>query len=342
MKRIYGIFVVTISAVVLPSIIAQHQEYAPEYAHPSYSYSYGVKDLHSGDVKSQWETREEGIVKGHYSVVEPDGSIREVDYTADAKNGFNAVIKTHGPNTHPHPDGEGDDNHRYDRENLQSKINHYSKEQDTIILSSDLPRKEAPIANLKDKKQPIPSLLELKPYVESHLPQINYDDGGDDFRPVRIREVNAPDLSRPQRPFNGNNNNYNPYKKSDFSHPNLNNAYNGNQNYNNKPVYGIRNPEVSSKFVPPPRQHQTQGFKHYPTYPKPTQRLTHKRPDYNSYFNRKAHNPQPGPTGLQSFANAVDEQAQASWRMIQSILKQNRKGTAGVATYASDNKNYFL
>lgn len=28
------------------------------------------------------------------SVVEPDGSIREVDYTADSKNGFNAVVKT--------------------------------------------------------------------------------------------------------------------------------------------------------------------------------------------------------------------------------------------------------
>lgn len=42
-------------------------------AHPSYSFSYGVKDQNSGDVKSQWETRDNGIIKGHYSVVEPDG-----------------------------------------------------------------------------------------------------------------------------------------------------------------------------------------------------------------------------------------------------------------------------
>lgn len=41
--------------------------------HPSYSFSYGVKDQHSGDVKSQWETRDNGVIKGHYSVVEPDG-----------------------------------------------------------------------------------------------------------------------------------------------------------------------------------------------------------------------------------------------------------------------------
>lgn len=64
--------------------------------HPGYAFSYGVKDLHTGDVKSQWESRDEGIVKGHYSVLEPDGSIRSVHYTADGKNGFNAVVKTHG------------------------------------------------------------------------------------------------------------------------------------------------------------------------------------------------------------------------------------------------------
>lgn len=61
-------------------------------AHPGYAFSYGVKDLHTGDVKSQWEHRDEGIVKGHYSVLEPDGSIRSVHYTADGKNGFNAVV----------------------------------------------------------------------------------------------------------------------------------------------------------------------------------------------------------------------------------------------------------
>lgn len=39
----------------------------PQAHHPSYSFSYGVKDNHSGDVKSQWETRDNGIIKGHYS-----------------------------------------------------------------------------------------------------------------------------------------------------------------------------------------------------------------------------------------------------------------------------------
>jgi hypothetical protein len=66
-----------------------------------YSFSYGVKDLHTGDVKHQWEKRDGDTVRGHYSVLEPDGSVRTVDYTADGKSGFNAVVKHSAPLHHP-------------------------------------------------------------------------------------------------------------------------------------------------------------------------------------------------------------------------------------------------
>lgn len=72
-------------------------------SHPEYSFSYGVKDPHTGDHKHQWEKHDGHSVKGHYSLVEPDGSVRTVDYTADDKNGFNAVVKHSG--THYHPTG---------------------------------------------------------------------------------------------------------------------------------------------------------------------------------------------------------------------------------------------
>lgn len=68
---------------------------------PNYHFNYGVKDLHTGDLKSQWEHREGGVVKGSYSVMEPDGSIRTVDYTADDHNGFNAVVSKTGHGVHP-------------------------------------------------------------------------------------------------------------------------------------------------------------------------------------------------------------------------------------------------
>lgn len=35
--------------------------------------------------------------------MEPDGSVRTVDYTADPVNGFNAVVSKSGPGVHPPP-----------------------------------------------------------------------------------------------------------------------------------------------------------------------------------------------------------------------------------------------
>nr|XP_049693368.1 cuticle protein 7 [Helicoverpa armigera] len=59
---------------------------------PQYSFSYDVQDGHTGDSKSQHETRDGDVVHGSYSVVDPDGTKRTVEYTADPHNGFNAVV----------------------------------------------------------------------------------------------------------------------------------------------------------------------------------------------------------------------------------------------------------
>ncbi|XP_026272365.1 larval cuticle protein A2B-like [Frankliniella occidentalis] len=65
----------------------------PYDPHPRYSYSYGVSDPTTGDSKSQSEVRDGDVVKGQYSLVEPDGTRRVVDYVADPINGFNAVVR---------------------------------------------------------------------------------------------------------------------------------------------------------------------------------------------------------------------------------------------------------
>uniref|UniRef100_A0A182QZV3 Uncharacterized protein n=1 Tax=Anopheles farauti TaxID=69004 RepID=A0A182QZV3_9DIPT len=66
------------------------------YAYPKYKFEYGVKDYHTGDHKSQWEVRDGDVVKGEYTVQEPDGSMRIVKYHADSKNGFEAIVKNIG------------------------------------------------------------------------------------------------------------------------------------------------------------------------------------------------------------------------------------------------------
>ncbi|XP_070489820.1 cuticle protein 7-like [Chironomus tepperi] len=79
-----------------------HDELVDYYAHPKYAYKYGVNDYHTGDIKSQHETRDGDVVKGSYSLVEPDGSVRTVEYTADKHNGFNAVVHKTAPAHHSH------------------------------------------------------------------------------------------------------------------------------------------------------------------------------------------------------------------------------------------------
>lgn len=41
------------------------------------------------------------MVKGSYSVADPDGTLRTVHYTADDHNGFNAVVQRQGHAVHP-------------------------------------------------------------------------------------------------------------------------------------------------------------------------------------------------------------------------------------------------
>ncbi|XP_075161619.1 cuticle protein 19-like [Haematobia irritans] len=69
-------------------------------AYPKYSFHYGVKDPQTGDIKSQAEERDGDVVKGQYSLVEPDGSVRTVNYSADDINGFNAVVHKSDPSGH--------------------------------------------------------------------------------------------------------------------------------------------------------------------------------------------------------------------------------------------------
>lgn len=66
------------------------------YHFPSYKYAYGVKDIHTGDIKDAWEHRHGDQVEGEYSLKEADGSIRKVKYHANAKEGFNAIVKNIG------------------------------------------------------------------------------------------------------------------------------------------------------------------------------------------------------------------------------------------------------
>ncbi|XP_075984598.1 larval cuticle protein A3A-like [Anticarsia gemmatalis] len=81
--------VVHAAPVAYAAPVAKVEEYD---AHPQYSFAYDVQDGLTGDSKSQHESRDGDVVQGSYSVVDPDGTKRTVEYTADPHNGFNAVV----------------------------------------------------------------------------------------------------------------------------------------------------------------------------------------------------------------------------------------------------------
>ncbi|XP_052750399.1 histidine-rich glycoprotein-like [Galleria mellonella] len=70
----------------------EHHDY---HAHPKYEFEYKVSDPHTGDHKSQHETRDGDHVTGSYSLKQPDGSEMTVHYHGDHHSGFHATIK-HG------------------------------------------------------------------------------------------------------------------------------------------------------------------------------------------------------------------------------------------------------
>jgi len=78
--------------VVAKTVVAD--DYDPN---PQYSYGYSIQDGLTGDAKGHQESRSGDVVQGQYSLVEPDGAVRTVTYTADPVNGFNAVVDRQAP-----------------------------------------------------------------------------------------------------------------------------------------------------------------------------------------------------------------------------------------------------
>lgn len=79
-------------------------------ANPNYNFAYEVNDAHTGDVKSQHEGRRGDTVLGQYSLLQPDGVRRTVDYRANDHTGFLATVNNEGrpvPIPHAQPASNG-------------------------------------------------------------------------------------------------------------------------------------------------------------------------------------------------------------------------------------------
>ncbi|XP_068140982.1 cuticle protein 7 [Drosophila tropicalis] len=66
---------------------------APENGPVAYEFQWSVNDPHTGDIKSQKETRKDDKVEGQYELIDSDGYRRIVQYRADDHSGFEAIVQ---------------------------------------------------------------------------------------------------------------------------------------------------------------------------------------------------------------------------------------------------------
>lgn len=82
-------FVLQLKLKALFCIIYIMQWFQPN---PSYEFGFDVNDDEFTNYQNRKEERQGGVIKGSYSVVDSDGFIRTVTYTADPKEGFKAEV----------------------------------------------------------------------------------------------------------------------------------------------------------------------------------------------------------------------------------------------------------
>nr|XP_026486290.1 cuticle protein 19.8 isoform X1 [Vanessa tameamea] len=71
----------------------QQQREPEDFDHnPSYQFGFDVNDDQYTNYQNRKEQRDGDVIKGSYSVVDSDGFIRTVTYTADPKEGFKAEV----------------------------------------------------------------------------------------------------------------------------------------------------------------------------------------------------------------------------------------------------------
>ncbi|KAK7079225.1 hypothetical protein SK128_001828 [Halocaridina rubra] len=90
---------------------------------PDYTWAYKVDAKSTGDMKSAREERRGDVVVGQYSVMDPDGTLRTVDYTVAPGTGFQATV-------HKEENAEGLRT-QYSRQNQynQNQYQQYSRKQ---------------------------------------------------------------------------------------------------------------------------------------------------------------------------------------------------------------------
>lgn len=85
------LFILYIAVLHVHALVEQHNPHE-EHGPVAYEFQYAVHDPHTGDIKSQQESRKDDRVEGVYELIDSDGHQRIVHYKADDHSGFEAIV----------------------------------------------------------------------------------------------------------------------------------------------------------------------------------------------------------------------------------------------------------
>ncbi|KAI8123187.1 Cuticle protein 8 [Lucilia cuprina] len=199
-------------------------------AKAEYNFAYGVEDADAHILHNRNEMRDGDAVKGVYSLIDPDGALRVVKYTADDINGFQAEVIRNGVSSL-----HGQLQHDYKRAPPSEIINNYYKPdreqyhypQSQTHLKADTSHKYYPSSNIYS-----PNLEQLpqinheqynphkhyqpppQPPIIYHFNNNNDDDDNDDDSGSDYRDEPKPQYEVHEKP----NNYYNDKQEDDDVH----------------------------------------------------------------------------------------------------------------------------
>lgn len=86
-----------IHKVTVPGYYENQHQTEDFVAKPDYNYAYGVQDPKNMNHQNHQESRNGDMVKGEYRVLQADGIVRIVRYTAGGPSGFQATVTYEKP-----------------------------------------------------------------------------------------------------------------------------------------------------------------------------------------------------------------------------------------------------
>uniref|UniRef100_A0A1I8P2M1 Uncharacterized protein n=1 Tax=Stomoxys calcitrans TaxID=35570 RepID=A0A1I8P2M1_STOCA len=164
-------------------------------AKPEYEFAYGVEDAQAQILHNRNEMRDGDAVKGVYSTVDPDGTLRVVKYTADDLNGFqaevirNGISSIHGqlqedtPSIITHQDhGINNGYKRYQNPtNIYESDNKYHNPTHFSPTGSNPQTFPSPMQDYSNKKSPSPN-YNYEEHGNYHAPNQQFNNL-DEYRP---------------------------------------------------------------------------------------------------------------------------------------------------------------